>query len=382
MRVLLKNCRLIPYLSGGAELEYANVLLADGLIAEVLPLSREAEAERVLDCRGMTLLPGLFDCHAHLNWQYERGEKRLNDFKLLTGSCLSARMYLDYGFTTIRDMGTPKRVAAYVREAIRAGLFTGPRIISGGMIITAVKAYEAPNEYSFIRSVSGVDEMVRAVREEIGEGAEFVKLYAHAQCDLLPEEIEAAVRVAHFQGRRIAAHAHATRAINICIDAGVDTIEHGSYIDAAAIEKLKTGSSHLVPTMTVLVPEACSPAMDTSGMREVLKRLLAANAENITAAYRAGLVMGWGTDTPVDVFERVTGYEFKLRSEHCGMSCRDMLLQATKHSAMICGLEGVTGEVVPGLAADLILVDGKPDEDIGAMLKKPERVIVGGEIYR
>ena len=206
--------------------------------------------DAVIDCEGKTLLPGLFDMHAHLNWDYYNGVVRLNDFKLLVNSCLSAKKYLELGFTTIRDMGTPKRLSVSVRDAIRRGLFAGPRIISGGMILRPTVSDTPADPNCFLRYVSGVDEYIRATREEIGGGADFVKVYAPGEpSELMPEELEAVVRIAHRRGKRVAVHAHDASAISMCIDAGVDTIEHGSRITMEDIERLKKETSYLVPTM-------------------------------------------------------------------------------------------------------------------------------------
>ena len=133
MGYIFENCRLIPELSGGVGGEGLEVAVEGGKITRV-GSAGGAEGERI-DCGGMTLLPGLFDSHAHLSYDYYNGVIRLDDFKLLINSSLSAKRYLAMGFTTIRDMGAPKRLSVRVREAVERGLFVGPRIVSGGMIL-------------------------------------------------------------------------------------------------------------------------------------------------------------------------------------------------------------------------------------------------------
>src|SRR5699024_4719125 len=132
MKTLLRNCRLIPALSGGWDSGLADVLIDGEKIAAVSPASASAPGSDGLDCGGKTLMPGLFDLHMHINWAYHNGELRLDDFKIFIESCLSARLYLDNGITTIRDLGSARRVSAAVRSAIEAGLFAGPRILCGG----------------------------------------------------------------------------------------------------------------------------------------------------------------------------------------------------------------------------------------------------------
>lgn len=377
MKTLLQNCRLIPELSGGWEQGLADVTLEGGKIAAIVPAGK-GQGDEKLDCGGKTLMPGLFDLHMHINWAYHNGELRLNDFTIFIESCLSARLYLDNGITTVRDLGSARRVSAAVRSAIEAGIFTGPRILCAGLILSPVNRPDEPDPYNFLRFVSGCDSVVRAVREEIGSGIDFVKLYT----PILPEEMHAAVRAASSYGKPVAVHAHDIDSIRLCIEEGVRTIEHGSYIDAECIERLKDGNSYLVPTLSVLSHEVATPSFTPERKKQVLAPLLEANAKNIAAAYRAGLKLGFGTDSPIEELDRIPGLELRMRKEYCGMENIDLLLQATKYSAEIAGLAGVTGEVREGLAADLILVDGRPDEDISALYRRPELVWARGTLHR
>lgn len=381
---LLANCRLIPALSGNYTGGNADVLIRGETIEAVVPTGQKVplEVDERCDCGGKTLLPGLHDIHTHLNYDYYNGVIRLDDFKLMIRSCLSARRFLDYGITTIRDMGAPRRVSTHVREAINSGLFLGPRIVTGGIILCPQVRDVPADPNCFLRCFSGVDDTILKVREEIGGGADFVKLYAQGEPpEILPEEMEAAVRVAHLRGKKVAVHAHDPSAIHMCVEKGVDTIEHASYIRPEDIEALKDEHAYLVPTLSILSPEVRMSGTTPEQKAIILKPLLDANAQNITAAYQAGLKLGFGTDTDIVDLEGHTGLEFRMRKEYCGMSNIDMLLQATKYSAMICGLENVTGEVRPGLAADLILVDGNPDEDISVMYEKPRMVFARGQRY-
>ncbi len=384
MRTIMKHCRLIPELSGGYDGGYGDVVLAGDNIQSVSSQALPEDGDTVIDCCGKTLLPGLFDIHAHLNWDYYNGLLRLNDFKLMVSACLSAQRFLELGITTIRDMGAPKGLSVYVRDAIRQGLFNGPRIVTGGSILRPTAWTEPADPHCFLRYVSGVEDFVRAAREEMGAGADFVKLYAQGEPpELLPEELEAVVRIAHRYKRRVAVHAHDATAISMCLDAGADTIEHGSYIRPEDIRRLKDSvSTYLVPTLAVLSSEVPTPGFTPTQKARMLKPLLDANACNITAAYQAGLVLGFGTDTPVEEQLKLPGLEFRMRKTYCRMDNIDMLLQATRYSARICGLENVTGSIAAGLAADVILVDGQPDQDIAVMYRKPELVVAGGIMHR
>ena len=383
MRALLQNCRLIPELSGGCTMGLTDILIEDGTISRVAAKGTLPREENTVDCQGKTLMPGLFDMHMHINWAYHNGEIRLDDFKIFVESCRSARLYLDNGVTTERDLGSARRVAAAVRSAIQADVCVGPRILCSGYILDPVARAVPPDPYNFLREFSGCDELVRAVREEVGGGADVIKLYAPGEpCHLLPEELRAAVRIASIHHKPVAVHAHDLSAIRMCLDEGAHTIEHGSYIDAECIERLKEEKSYLVPTLAVLSHEIATPGYTPEMKKQVLRPLLEANEKNIGAAYRAGLKLGFGTDTPIEELDRLPGMEFRMRKEHCGMENVDLLLQATKYSAEIAGLAGVTGEIREGLCADMILVDGNPDEDISAMYQRPLRVWARGVPYQ
>ena len=188
MKTLLKNCRLIPELSNGCHLSLADLFMEDGKIIRIAEAGSLTEYDKAVDCGGKTLLPGLFDLHTHMNWAYHKGEIRLDDFKILIQSCQSAKLFLDNGITTIRDMGSPRRVAVAVRSAVQAGICVGPRILTGGLIISPVLRPSEADPYNFLRYASGCDEITRTVREEIGGGCDYVKLYT----PILPEELEAA----------------------------------------------------------------------------------------------------------------------------------------------------------------------------------------------
>ncbi|MDR1639993.1 MAG: amidohydrolase family protein [Clostridiales bacterium] len=390
----LRNCRLIPELSGGA-CGLHDVVIDNGKIESILVAGGKA-AEDDIDCGGKTLLPGLFDLHNHLSYFVDFTDSIRNDFELLMYGGLSVKKFLDYGVTTVRDMGSARRLAIAIRNAVNKGLFVGPRIIAAGRLIGPPEAADLKDgiDLAGSKGVSGVDEMTRAAREEFAEGADVLKIYASGsglsptgqptKPILFPEEVRAAVRVANLVGKRVAAHCHSTEAIRMCIDEGVYTIEHATFIDNESIEKIKDGRTYLVPTFTPMHHRkgAFKDPVEDERLEKRLADFAKKSSVHIRAAYEAGLVMGFGTDVAVETFGVRTGMEFKMRKELCDMANVDMLLQATKHSALIAGLENVTGQVKEGLAADLLLVDGNPDANIEVMYQKPEMVVLGGKIVK
>ncbi|SEO12557.1 Imidazolonepropionase [Amphibacillus marinus] len=390
MSYTLKNCRLIPELSGQHHLTIADVYVDEGKIISIADPDSHTAQGIVIDCKGKTLLPGLFDLHVHLHSEEEIMPTAANHFTIMKKAMQSAQLYLDYGFTTVRDMGSTNRVSHAVREVINEGLFIGPRVIGGGKIIrpTSKENYHAGD--SFIREVTGHNEMLKAAREEFAEGADIIKIYASGsalqtsgvptQPIFLPEEIRAAVTIATMEGKKVAAHCHSREAINMCLADGVYTIEHATYVDDEAIEILKTEQSYLVPTLTPMhhrKPNNRDPK-DDAILEKKLKVLAEASSKRLRTAYQAGLKMGFGTDVSIHSFSNRIGIEFKMRKELCGMENIDILLQATKYSALIAGLEGVTGEIKEGYEADLILMDGNPDQDLTVMYEKPAIVFKNG----
>lgn len=391
MSILLKKCRLIPELSGGVYYPLSDIIIDQGKIQKILPHGESNEEHEIIDCDGKTILPGLFDLHVHLhtgdllgNYNYQ------NDFKLMIEACFSAKSYLEIGITTIRDMGSANRVANAVRDVIKKELFIGPRIISSGKIIYPTNKSNGADHSLIGRTVTGHQEMMKAVREELGEGSDIVKIYASGsalsptgvptQPILVPEEVRAAVLVAKMQDKYVAAHCHSADAINMCLDEGVYTIEHATFVDDIAIEKLKKETSYLVPTLSPMSSNGVSfeDPIQRKQFLDKMKQLAKASADRIKKAYEAEIKLGFGTDISVKSLSEKIGIEFKMRKELCGMTNIDLLLQATKYSAKIAGLDGITGEVKVGLAADLILVSGCPVENIDVMYEKPEKVFMNG----
>lgn len=391
MDFVLKNCRLIPELSDNVSFRFANVYVKDGKIQKIESSEHEiSSSENVIDCNKMTLLPGLFDLHMHLHAEGSFDSPCKDDFEIMLRASRNAQKYLEYGITTVRDVGSSNRVALTVKQAIDQDILIGPRILASGKIIKPVEYDSVQKESSYIKGISGVEEMVKVARIEFGEGADFIKIYASGsalqasgiptQPIFLKEEIRAAVQVAEMKNSYVAAHCHSVEAINMCLDEGVYTIEHGTYVDEAAIEKLMKEKSYLVPTLTPLHYRKSSerdPIHDAI-LKEKLAVLKEVSATRIQNAYEAGLLLGFGTDVSINTFHLRTGMEFRMRKELCGMNNIDILLQATKNSAFIAGLENVTGEIKQGLQADLILVDGNPDEKIDVMYEKPRMVFKGG----
>lgn len=383
--MLIKNVRLLAELSDGCKADHGFVRVEDGKITEVsveelLPLAEE----EVFDAAGKTLLPGLIDLHTHITLLGGVGENSKNGpMQLLIDAAAQAKRYLKYGFTTIRDCGSYERAATYVRNMIRMGLCEGPNLIACGNTLassaTMKEGYLLDGELGF----------TVGARKEAAYGADFIKIYASGSAynptgvPLNPimtrEEIRAAVDTARVNGLYVAAHCHADEAVRACIECGVRTIEHATYIsDATTDLLLATENCYLVPTL------ACTDVSQTDPVeRKFWLERLTPMRENmcraIQRAYRAGAMIGFGTDCAPGQPQYANGVEFRFRAEGAGMAPIEVLKQATVYNAAIAGIEEKTGCIKAGLDADLVLVDGNPDENMEVMYHLPFAVWKAGK---
>ncbi len=384
---------------GGPPVEPARVVIEGERISAAGPAERikVPEGARRVSLGARTLLPGLIDAHVHLKgWR----SSNPNDI-LITPHPLAAlraaadcRRLLQAGFTTVRDCGGC--LGPHLRDAITAKEIPGPRILTAyrGLSQTGrvQKVTWALDTTPLRQEVDGVDECRRVVREHIGLGADLIKVsitgrvYAPrsdpGQTAYTLEEIQAIVNEAHRMGRRVAAHAQATQGIKNGILAGVDSIEHGIYLDEEACQLMRERNTALVPTLAYFYRIATlgeglgSPAYAVRKAREVVE----AHMKSFALAMRMGVTIGMGTDfegSPLFPHGE-NAMEFELMVEG-GMKACDVIVAATATNAAILGIEQKVGTVETGKVADLIAVPGNPLEDIG-VLRRVEFVMQGGQI--
>lgn len=417
--MILKNCRLLPELSGGISAERGTVVCENGKITGVFPESdlgagvfpesgqvpgvpqaggqapgASQAGGLVYDCQGRTLLPGFIDAHTHIAGIRGYSAAQLKDpMSFLIQCCKNTQKYLDYGFTTIRDCGTPLRVANHVRDAYEQGLCVGPRIIASGLILSPSEIEEKDELYEIYAWADGRDANIKAARKELAEHGDFVKIMASGsalhrqgiptQPIILKEELQAVVEVAAMKGSYVAAHAHGDGAIRLCVENGVRTIEHASYISEKTLELLKqTENCYLIPTLSAMYQNLATTPESYLYLVKKLQNMLEISAGCIRAAYEAGIPLGFGTDSTWGMDQYEEGIEFRFRKEYCGMKNLDILLQATKYSAEALGVSGLVGEIREGLAADFVLLDGKPEEDLTLLYHRPVAVFLAGELVR
>jgi len=398
-RILIKAARLID--GTGAELlNNGAVLIADGRIVDVgpaeavtCPPGTEVISDTLCSASGWTVMPGLIDAHVHL--RTPAGQDRLA-YEIETPSALkgfyiadNARRTLEAGFTTLRDMGSGSEAIA-VRQAIELGLIVGPRLLASGVVtMTGGHADPAMGRANWpVRpedTADGVDEVRKRVREHVRSGFDWIKITTTggvlSQGDeswwrnYTLEEIRAITDEAHALGRRVAAHCHGREGIRNAILGGVDTIEHGIYLDDELLEMMVTRELFLVPTMTIgraFQERAQQVGLSAEAIRKG-NAVMEAVMENMSRAYQAGVKMALGTDCSGTLAQAgENAWEMELMVE-IGMPPLEAIIAATRDAAQAIGLGEVTGTLEVGKKADLILVEGDPLKRI-EILRQKDRI--------
>lgn len=391
--MLLKNCRLIPELTEGYSGTMADILIENGNIAAIGSCGTIAAEGETLDAAGKTVLPGLFDLHAHLMLvNADFYGLLMKDSNAAMVDCIRfAKNYLKYGYTTVRDCGGPSYTNIAVRDAIRDGVISGPDVISCGLILTPT----AKGNGTFSNIYDEIDDpkdLMHAVRRDICHGADFIKYMATGSVANLggepgelvatPEELRAVSDAASFCNTYVAAHCHGLEGIKQCIRNGIYTIEHATYIDDECIDMIlhQERQSALVPTFACMYERYMNFDEVRDADNEISVQCHAAFVaarEGIRKASQAGVLVGWGTDQTMQEMLEMPGREFVAR-EHMGLSNVELLKQATINSAKIVKQDDRKGTVKVGKAADLIVIDGDPVADISVMNQEPLHVLKNG----
>ncbi|WP_406693351.1 metal-dependent hydrolase family protein [Sphingomonas cannabina] len=331
---------------------------------------------------GTTLMPGLIDLHVHL-FLHPYNETSWNDqvvtepLALRTARAVAAaRATLAAGFTTVRDLGTEGALDADagLKVAIAQGIVPGPRLLIANRALVATGAY-GPKGYAFevpqgAEEVSGVEGVVAGVRRQIARGADWVKFYADyrwgpgepSRATFSQEELAAGIAAAHDAGRKVAVHASTAEGMRRAILAGADTIEHGNDGTAEVFALMKARNVAYCPTLAASDAIARYAGWNGAGPEPAA---IAGKRTSFAVARKAGVRMCAGGDTGVFAHGR-NAREIELMAEW-GLGPAQALIVATSGNAAILGWQDRIGAVRPGLAADLIAVNGDPTKDIAAI---------------
>jgi imidazolonepropionase-like amidohydrolase len=373
---ILSGGRLIDG-TGSAPVENPVILIQDSRIVAVgkegeieIP---QAEGVNRLDYRDKTLLPGLIDCHVHLCMSADDNPlARLyedSDDMLVLRAANNAQIALRAGITTLRDCGGRNRVTFSIKEGIRKKIIKGPRLLLSGRPLTITGGHC----FFLNGEADGVDGVRRTARQLIKEGADFLKIMASgggmtpSTISKLPyytvEELTAAADEAHRLGRKIAAHCHSTKSIEDVLEAGVDTIEHASFLspdgqrkfDPAIAEKIVASGTYVCPTISAgRRPVRSVEQTDMQG-------------SNFSLMHHKGVKLIAGTDAGV-THTAFDNYPLCLELAVAGgMTNMQAIQSGTNLAAEALGISDIVGAIQPGKEADIVAVDGDPLEDISAL---------------
>jgi imidazolonepropionase-like amidohydrolase len=406
------HCGQLLAVPGQAPLSARTIVVRGDRIAAILegnvPPEQAAPGANatVIDLSLAFVLPGLIDCHTHITTMYDDGIRlraiQESDADAAVKGVAYAKKTLLAGFTTIRDVGNSGDSAFAVRDAIAAGIVPGPRILVAGESISPTgghsdstlgyrdELFAMPGAMEGI--ADGADACRKAVRAQIKRGADVIKLTATGgvlsntaagtEQQFFEDELAAIVMTSHLLGRKVAAHAHGTNGIKAALRAGVDSIEHGTFLDDGAIELFKQSGAFLVPTLAAgdaVGRHAAVPGYYPPPVAAKARLVGAAITAAFARAHKAGVRIAFGTDSGVAPHGE-NAREFELMAA-AGMPPAECIVAATRNAAELCNLASEIGTVEAGKAADIIAVSKSPIEDVSE-LRRIRFVMRAGIVHR
>jgi imidazolonepropionase-like amidohydrolase len=398
-RTLVRAGHLLDVKTGKL-LDSQTIVVVGETIQSIAPTAvvQAQSGDTVVDLSALTVLPGLIDVHTHLtaNTDFDPfHEVTSTDAKEAINGVANARTTLMAGFTSVRNVGAGGYTDVDLRDAINAGQVPGPHMLVSGPALGITGGHcddnLLPYHYHIIGEgvADGIAQVQQKVRQNIKYGADVIKICATGgvlskgddpqASQYTLEEMQAIVADAHRLGRKVAAHAHGAQGILWATEAGVDSIEHGSYINDQAIAEMKKRGTYLVPTLYLedwMLEHGNLPAFYRQKMIDVS----AVAKGNIKHAMQAGVKIALGTDAAVYP-HGLNAHELDVYVNQLGMAPLAALQSATINAADLMGLTAKTGTLEPGKWADIVAVDKNPLDDV-RILQNVKFVMKSGVVYK
>ena len=397
----IENARLLPCVDETA-IDDGTVVIDGELIAWVgpsrdLPSEFRDEGIPAIGAGGATVMPGLIDGHMHISFGEPQTEEELyiytpSPYRAIRAAA-NAETVLLAGVTSACDPGGPTGIAPAVRDAVVAGLIQGPRFSAAGRQITTQQGigdtlprWVDVQESSFGALVHGRDELLTEIRDQVKDGVDLIKIAGSGPGTtewgaFRLDELKLAVDEAHRLGRPVAMHARSRQSVADAVEAGVDWIMHASYMDTETLDRVLARGVPLLPAMTLLVN-----SLEAGGMRpaanDSIRRELDAAVSILSKAHERGatLIAGSESGFAMTPYGQWHTREMELFVSHLGMTDMRALLCMTRDAAVaVPGHSAMIGTLTTGKYADMLIVDGRPDEDVSVLADRRRlRVIKGG----
>lgn len=382
------------------------VVEQDKIVALEAGFRHAAPEDTVIDLRQHTVMPGLMDMHTHFSTQfsptvYSEGFTMNEADYALRGATYAEKTLLA-GFTTVRELGDSHHISVALRKGIAKGYIKGPRIFAAGKSIATTGGHADPTNglaYALMADpgpkegvINGADDARKAVRQRYKEGSDLIKITATggvlsvaksgSNPQFTDEELAAIVSTAKDYGMKVAVHAHGKEGMERAIKAGVDSIEHGTYMDKSTMALMKKQGTYFVPTISAgkwaeeksriagFFPDLVRPKAATIGGRI---------QQTFAEAYKAGVKIAFGTDA--GVYEHGNNWREFIYMTEAGMPALEAIHSATIEGARLLGVADELGSIKAGKIADIIAVAGDPLQDINQM-GQVRFVMKAGQIYR
>jgi len=395
---------------GDAPLRATTIIVTDGRIVSLKPgYSAPKDIKiRLVDLKDSYVLPGLIDSHVHLTSDTGGIASQLEDVTLSPAAQAfnaweNGIKTLNAGFTTVRNLGDGDGAVLALRDAINDGQVMGPRILDAGASISATSGHmdgslgyrDELREFfnTAGNTCNGAEDCRRAVRLQVARGADVIKFASTGGVNsrigaglgkqMFADEAEAIVETARLFGKKVSAHAHGADGIRLALEAGVDSIEHGTILDPETIDAFVDSGAYYVPTLSTvngyIERLAANAEAYEPDVRTKIEWRIGITGKSLEILYARGVRIAFGTDAGVSKHGR-NADEFELMVKF-GMPPAEAIRAATVNAADLLGLSAEVGTLEPGKSADLIAVKGDPLKDVN-VLKQVDFVMVRGDIVK